>query len=178
MAVKLNLLPSDYAVSKPVATVLNIVRPLNVILLAIFLACALGMAGFFIISSVSLNDLNSTNNSLKNQIQAQQVAQQQEVLLKDRLGRIQTVYNYPSGLKNFTAISSVIGSLPVNSSVSEMDLNSEKTDLSVLFTSNSDLTNFVKTLNSQNAFAGITLNSFGYNPTNGYLVGVSFTGKK
>ena len=178
MAVKLNLLPSDYAVSKPVATVLNIVRPLNVILLAIFLTCALGMAGFFIISSVSLNSLSSTNNSLKNQIQAQQVAQQQEVLLKDRLGKIQTVYNYPSGLKNLTSIGSVIGMLPVNSSVTEMELTSEKTSLSVLFTSNSDLTTFVKTLNSQNTFSGISLDSFAYNPANGYMVGVSFVGKK
>ncbi len=176
MAVKLNLLPSDYTVSKPVAAVLKVVRPLNVTLLAVFLASALGMAGFFIFSSVTLKNLNSVNNNLKSQIQSQQAAQQQVVLLKDRLSKIQRVQSTPGASKNLALVIPFVNAIGDDSVLTELDLDSQKTALSIGFKSNTNLTNFIKSLNSQSPFSSITLNSFNYNPVSGYLVEFSLTG--
>ncbi len=176
MAVKLNLLPEEFEVSGPVAAVLKIVRPLNITLLAIFLTAALGMAGFFVFSSITLKNLNTANSSLKNEIQAQHEAQQQAVLLKDRLEKIKQISTFPNASKSFTGITPFVDSLGANSVISELSLDSQKISLTANFRSNKDLTDFMKNLGSQSTFTGITLNSFNYNPATGYLVGIIFTG--
>jgi Tfp pilus assembly protein PilO len=177
MAVKLNLLPSDYTITGPLATLIKVVRPLNVTLLAIFLAAALGMTGFLIFSSVSLNNLNSTNNSLKSQIQSQQAAQQQVVLLKDRLGKIKRVIAMPSASKSLSNINPLLDSVGETSAITGLDIDLQKTKLSIDFKSNSELTNFVNGLSSQNNFSAILIDSFSYSPVTGYSVGFSFVGK-
>jgi hypothetical protein len=178
MAVKLNLLPSDYSVSKPIATVLKIIRPLNVALLAVFLTGGLGMAAFFIFSSVSLRNLNTANNTLKSEIQAQQEAQQQIVLLKDRLGKIKRVYEVAGATENFESIAPFFNSISDNSVITDLDVTPQKTSLAVTFKSNTELTDFIRSLDGDEIpFSGITLESFSFSPANGYLVGFVFTPK-
>lgn len=174
MAVKLNLLPLDYAVSDSVAQVLKISRPLNVILLGIFLVTGLSMAGFFIFSSITIKNLNTTNNTLKRQIQSLQTAQQQVVLLKDRLGKIKKAYTKPSAIKNLNTMEPVLAILPDTASVSELDIDTQKTTVTVNFKTNQGLTNFMTNVSSQTSFSSISLDSFSYGPLDGYLVGFSF----
>jgi hypothetical protein len=135
------------------------------------------MAGFFIYGSVTLKNLNTNNNNLTNQIQAQSEAQQQAVLLKDRLEKIRKVYTLPNASKNFIAVSSIVNSLSSDAKVVEMDISAEKNILSLSFKTNGELTNFMNKLASQEDFTGITLESFTYNPTSGYVVGIAFSGK-
>ena len=178
MAVNLNLLPSDYEVSDSVAKLIKSARQLNVILLAIFFAGALSMAGFFVFSAISLQNLNTQNTNIRNQIQVQQTAQQQVVLLKDRLSKIKRVQAVPGAAQNLTAISPLIGSVSDSGSVSELNVSPQKTSMSLTFRTNSDLVSFIKTLNGNTNFSSITMDSFSYNPTTGYLVSFSFSGKK
>ncbi len=177
MAVKLNLLPEQFNLSGPLGSIVKFVRPLNVILLALFLATALGMGGFFIFSSISLKNLGTANANLKTQIQSQSAAQQQIVLLKDRLGKIKSVQALPNSLKNLGNIGSVLSSIAGSSFVSELGVDALKTSATIVFKSNSDLTNFVKTLSSTKSFTSITLGSFNYNPTSGYLMTLDFSNK-
>lgn len=177
MAVKLNLLPADYALTGPVRQLVKAARPLNVILLALFFVTAIGMGGFFIFSSISLNNLAKENNSLKSQIQAQSTAQQQIVLLKDRLSQIKTVQAVPSASKNFDKISPILNLVTGSSFVSELGVDSQKTTSSVIFKSNSELTNFLKNVSSNTAYSTVTLGTFNYSPVMGYQVGLIFTSK-
>jgi len=174
MAVKLNLLPQDYAVSDSVALVLKIARTLNIILLGIFVVSGLLMAAYFIFSSVTIKSLNTTNNTLKNQIQSLQTAQQQVILLKDRLGKIKRAYTKPSAVKNLTLVEPILASLPNTSSVSELNIDPQKTAMTVNFKTNSALTVFMSNLGTQTSFSGISLDSFSYSPSDGYFVGFSF----
>jgi type II secretory pathway pseudopilin PulG len=177
MAVKLNLLPSDYSLAGPVRQLLKLVRPLNVVLLSLFVVVVLGMGGFFIFSSLSLQSLTSSNNNLKNQIQTQESAQQQIVLLKDRLSKIKTVEVIPNANKNLSGIDPFLTSLSGGSLISDLDVEPQKTSTSIVFKTNSDLTNFIKSLDSNSVFSTITLGTFSYNVTGGYLVGLDFAGK-
>lgn len=177
MAVKLNLLPQEYTLSGPVARVIKIARPLNIILLSIFLASSLGVAGYFIFSSITLGNLNTANTSYKNQIKAQQAAQQQIVLLKDRLGKIKQVFAKPDTAPNLLAIASIVNSVSGNASVTELDADSQKASLTVAFKNNYELSNFMNLINSQTAFSTISMDTFNYSPKTGYSVAFSFNKK-
>ena len=170
MAVKLNLLPSDYALTGSVSTSLKAIKSLNVVLLGIFLAAALGMTVFLVFSSISLNNLNSVNSRLKTQIQSQQSAQQQAILLKDRLVKIKEISKEPSATNNFAGATSIFNALSDFVTISELNLDSEKVNMTLGFKTNTELNEFVKSLENQTAFSNVTLNSFGLNPVSGYLV--------
>ena len=174
MAVKLNLLPEGFALTGPLGQVVKVVRSLNVILLALFLVMVIGMGGFFIFSSISLNNLNTANKNLENQIDAQSTAQQQIVLLKDRLGQIKTVQGTPGATKNFNNVSPLINLVTGDSLLSEIDIDPQKVNFSVIFKSNSDLTNFLKNLYSSKVYNSVSLATFNYSSAGGYQTGLDF----
>jgi len=174
MALKINLLPADYALIGPVSQIVKASRPLSVILLALFLVTAVGMGGFFIFSSISLNNLSAANSSLEGQVQAQSAAQQQIILLEDRLSDIKTVQGIPSATKSLDKANPLLSLVIGSSLLSELDVVPQKTSVSIVFKSNSDLTNFLKSLYSNGNYSSVSLTSFNYSPTVGYQVGFNF----
>lgn len=177
MAVKLNLLPEDYALTGPVGQIVKFARPLNVIFLALFLVMVLGMGGFFIFSSLSLKSLTTQNGSLEKQIQAQSVAQQQIILLKDRLDKIKTAQGITTAAKNLVTIDPLTALITGNSVLSELNIDSQKASATIVFKSNSELTNFLKAVNANTDYSSISLGTFNYNPVMGYQVSLNFIKK-
>jgi len=177
MAVKLNLLPENFSLPGPMRQLVKVARPLNVILLLLFLVTALGMGGFFIFSSVSLNGLVSENNNLKKQIQAQSVAQQQIVLLKDRLAQIKLAQAVPNATKNLNKVDPILALVKNDSLLSELVVDFQKTTASIIFKSNSDLTDFFKSVSSNSDYSNISLGTFNYSPVIGYQVNLGFVSK-
>lgn len=178
MAVKVNLLPNELKVGKGVLRILRIIRMFGVISLGVFLVFGLGVAIFFILSSVALNNLNKTNDVLTSQIQSLETSETQMVLLKDRIGKIKIVQNLPSAAKNLDSINSLIASIPSSDPVNGLELTPSKISMSINFNSNSDLSGFLKSLSSSSSFQAISLTSFTFNPVSGYLVGIDITGNK
>ncbi len=177
MAVKLNLLPTDYALTGPVGQIIKFARPLNVILLALFLVMVVGMGGFFIFSSLSLKNLATGNDGLKKQIQAQSAAQQQMVLLKDRLSKIKTIQGIPTATQNLKDINPLLALITGNSFLSEFSVDSKKATATIVFKSNSELTSFLKAVNSNTSYSSIALGTFNYSPVAGYQVSLNFVKK-
>lgn len=169
MAVKLNLLPTDRKVSGSLAKTVKAVKMLNVIFLSGFLIFALGLGAFFIFNNIRLRNINADVESLKSEAANLQKSEQQMVLLKDRLSKIKTVRKTPTAWTNLTNIQTLISSVGPNTFVSELNADSNKIDMSVLFRTNSDLAAFIKNLTETKVFKGITLTTFGFNPANGYL---------
>lgn len=124
-----------------------------------------------------MKDLNSANDELRNQIQSQQMAQQQVVLLKDRLEKIKKVYLKPNANKSLTALDPMINSLPLGVTVSELSIDTEKTSLLLTFLRTSDLAIFLDGLDNETNFTSIVMDSFDYSPKEGYSVGLSFIPK-
>jgi hypothetical protein len=177
MAVKINLLPADYTLTGPVAQFVRIARPLTVILLSLFIVTALGMGGFFVFSSISLKSLSVADSNLEKQIQTQSEAQQQIILLEDRLTQIKTVQGIPSAIKNLDNIDSLLTPVANPSLLSELDVDSQKTSASIVFKSNLDLTGFINSLSSNSTYSTISMESFSYSPASGYQVGLNFVDK-
>jgi Tfp pilus assembly protein PilN len=177
MAVKLNLLPADYNLTGPLGQIVKAVRPLNVILLALFLITGLGMGAYFAFSLISLNGLRAENEILKSQIQEMSAAQQQIVLLKDRLTQIKTAQAIPGASENLANISPILNLVAGNSQLSELDVDSRKTNVSIVFKSSSDLSNFLDGVSSNKKYPSVSLNAFNYSPSVGYQVNFNFLGK-
>ncbi len=177
MTIKINLLPTDYRLTGPVGQIVKFARPLNVILLALFLVTVVGMGGFFIFSSFSLKNLVTRNDGLKKQIQSQSTAQQQMVLLKDRLSKIKTIQGIPTATKNLADIDPLLMLITGNSFLSELNLDSQKVAATVVFKSNSDLTNFLKAISSNTSYSSISLGTFNYSPVAGYQISLNFVKK-
>lgn len=176
MAVKINLLPTEMKVSGTTAQVLRIIRTLGVIALAGFLIFSLGIGAFFAISSIDLNNLNSTNESLKSQIDSLSATESQQFILKDRLDKIQLAENSPSALKNLKAFEPYVANVPA-ATVNQLEVDSANISAVINIRSNTDLGSFVEALSTSDAFKQVTVSSFGFNPTSGYTITLSIKPK-
>jgi hypothetical protein len=175
MAVNLNLLPPELAVSKSLGRALKTLRALSVISIAVFLIFAVGLGIFFIISSISLSGLNASVSQHESQISAQESSEQQIVVLKDRIAKISQAKSVPSALKTVTNVDTLLSNLSPDFTISQFNADSSKADISMGFKSNSDLTAFLQAATSSKLFKSVILSSFGYGPSQGYSVGISLS---
>lgn len=177
MAIKINLLPKEFKVGAGLGKALRLIRILGVISLAAFLIFGMVLGGYLIISSVQLNSLNSSNDSLKSQLKNLETSESQLVVLKDRLSKIKTAENTPSGLPVYKNFDALVDSLSDSTTLNTVDIGPTKLSSTLVFRSNQDLTNFVEKLTKANTFQNIALTSFSFNPNVGYLLSVEFVPK-
>jgi len=175
MATKINLLPPGFGVTGNLGKILKAVRMVGVIGLAFFLVFGLGISIYFIVSTITFNALKSETNSLKEQVKTLQTTEQQIVLLKDRIGKINMALGLPEAIKNLDAIEPFISNLSSSASLNQLEIDAQKIDLSFQFRSTADTSAFIKSLSDMKDFRSVVLTSFGYDSTNGYTVGISIT---
>ena len=175
MATKINLLPPGFGVTGNLGKILKAVRMVGVIGLAFFLVFGLGISIYFIVSTITFNALKSETNSLKEQVKTLQTTEQQIVLLKDRVGKINMALGLPEAIKNLDAIDPFISNLSSSASLNQLEIDAQKIDLSFQFRSTADTSAFIKSLSDMKDFRSVVLTSFGYDSTNGYTVGISIT---
>lgn len=174
MAVKVNLLPEDLAVKKGTAKIAKLFKSLTTISLVVALVVGVGLLIFFLVSYFQLKGLESNIADVEAQVKAQETTEQRVVLLKDRLTKIKQIQAIEDASKPIEDISPFLNTLPVEASLGEFDVDSDKIDASFRFASSTSLNDFFTSLLDFDAFPRATLTSFGFNPNNGYLVGVRF----
>lgn len=177
MAVNLNLLPEELAGSKKLSSTVKILKNLSLISVVLLIVFSLGVITFLIINTTQLRSLEEQAADLQTQIRAQQTAEQKLVLLKDRLIKAKAVGNLESAGDNFNEMIPVFNSLPFDSNLTELSVDSQKIDVSMTFGSSASLTQFFEGLSSFDSFSKVTLTSFGLNPATGYVVGMRFIRK-
>lgn len=177
MATEFNLLPPEYGAAKGLGKVLKVTRALGVISIAFFLIFTIAISAVFLISSASLNALNSDIQTLTAQISAVETSETQIVLLKDRVTKIKSALSLPSADVSLAAIEPLVSNLPENSSLSELSLDSAKTTVALNFTSSADLTSFLNQISTNKNFASVIMTSFTYSLGTGYQVEMSLKQK-
>lgn len=177
MAIKLNLLPQELAVNKKVASMAKVFRTLNIVALTLLLIFGVGLLVFFLFTSSELRNIQADLSSLESQIRSQEVTEQKIVLLKDRLVKIKSINSIESSRKNLQVMTPVLASLPLDSSLGELSMDTQKIDASFTFRSPTSLSEFFRALSNFDDFSTISLNNFGFNPSAGYLVSLRFVKK-
>jgi len=173
---KINLLPEEYSLKTGFSAVLKILKSLTLILTLLFIFFVISASAILLISSLSLNGLVVSNESLKSEIKSREATETKLVLLKDRLSKIKLVTSQGMLTKSLDDIEPVLAEAS-NATVGELSLDSEKTDTSLTFTSSASLSAFLQSLTTSSVFSSIVMNSFGLNPATGYLISLRFTGK-
>jgi uncharacterized membrane protein YhiD involved in acid resistance len=177
MAVNLNLLPSELAVSKNLGKALKTLRALGIISIVAFLIFAVGLTIFFVVSTISLNGLNNSISQHKAQVAAQESSEQQIVALKDRISKIENAKSTPNALKTITDLDSLLTGLSTGSTINELDADSIKATMSLNIKSNDDLTAFLQAVSASKVFTSGIVSSFSFGPSLGYSIGVTLTGQ-
>jgi hypothetical protein len=177
MAVNLNLLPPELAVSKSLGNIIKTVRALGVIGIAAFLVFGAGIGIFFIISTISLNGISSNIKGLEAQISAQKKSEQQIILLKNRIAKIATVLTAPSSLPSLTIFQPFLPVLSANTSIGQMAFNPKGSTISLSFGNSTDLSQFLNSIRSSSVFSSVNVTSFSFSPATGYLVEVKVINK-
>lgn len=166
MPVDLNLLPEDFKLNKNLAGFLKTAKALGVILTVIFIFFCSGMAAFFIYSRVSLGNIQTETEKLKNQVKALEASEQQLILLKDRISKITSARLTPNAYKNVDGVSSLLENTSVIS-MSGANITPTKANLSLDIYSNDDLSEFLQNVRSSTFLKSADLSSFSYS-VNGY----------
>lgn len=166
----INLLPVDLSPSRKVYKLAAVVKRVDMILLAVFLVVlvlGIGLVEYFksqINSSVARQQVLTTN------IQNLQSTEQKVFLIKDRVEKIQTVFNMPDRVAEFENINTVLNNLPDNVSVYSVAIDSSRTEFSVLSQDSLSMARFLDSLVASGYYKNFTLNGFVFSPDRGYLV--------
>lgn len=176
MAIKLNLLPSEKRVGKDLQRILRTIRMLGVVGLGIFIIFGIVLIGFFVFRSIQLNTRDSQNSGLKSRISTLETSETKMVLLKDRIAKIKTLLNVPTALANLDNVNLALSSLASDTTINELNISTAKISLSLNFKNSNEIAVFLKSLSDTKAFKTVTISSFSFNPTSGYLISIVITG--
>lgn len=177
MAIKVNLLPTEKRVGKGLQRILRVTRMLGVISLVIFILFGLGMIAFFVFNSISLGNLKTANGDLEDRITGLETSEQKIVLLKDRVGKIKSLFSIPSAINNLDSVNTVLSPLSKDTTISELNVNPTKVSMSINFKSAADIGVFLTGLKDTKSFQTVSISSFSFNPVSGYLVSIAIQGK-
>ena len=177
----INLIPSDMVVPAKtlrLAATLNKISTIGTILLVTII---LGLISGLFYYNFQYKKTLSNIESLKSKVQSLERSEQKLVLAKDRLTKIAAVKKLDSvddELKSFKNFESLVLTNP-GSIFTEISIDSDKTETSIVSATSSSLSNVMKSLNdlSENKLTNykhIIMSSLGFNSSSGYLVSLIF----
>jgi cell division protein FtsL len=177
MAIKLNLLPPEKEVNQNLNSFLKTTKALGVIGIVAFLIFGIGMAIFFISSTISLNNINSSIKSLSSKVLAQQKSEQKIILVKDRINKIASIQKLPSSLTSLDAINPYLENINGVNSIGDLRISPTTVNLSLKIQKYSDLSSLIESLESSDKFESVSLGSFNLNPSTGYSLEIKTENK-
>lgn len=166
----INLLPPDLISNKGIFKQAKAIRSLTLVSIIVFLIFGLAVGGIILLGSAQLRSLTSQNNALKENIREREETEQKMVLLKDRIGKIKIAKNLESSKEELAGATTLLATITAPSVVSELTFDAKKVDLSLIFKTSSDLSAFLRGLANNQDFDSVILTSFGFNPSNGYIL--------
>lgn len=167
---KINLIPSDMAVPASAVKLAKIISKVSIYSVIILIVVTLSVAGLFFYFSNEVSKQNTRITSLKSKITDLSQNEQKMVLAKDRLTKIQVVQKVKSvsdevsRFKNFSESLVLTGSI-----ITEANLNSKGTEVTVLSQTTDNLASFLKPLSNVSGYKTVVLSSLGFNPSNGFV---------
>ena len=140
----------------------------------VFVIFTLGLVGFFIYSKITLDGVNSSIATLTSQVKAQESSEQQLILLKDRLGKIEEAKSSPNALSKVSGMDSLFENMSADIKLSDVSITPVRMDISLGLYSNDDLTKFFQNLKNTNLFDQVEVSSFNFSGL-GYTIDAMFS---
>lgn len=167
---KINLLPVDLSPKSSLNKIAATLKQISIYAMVVFLVLGMIAAGFFIIMANQVRNLESKQESLKQQLEAMSTSEQSFVLVRDRLGKLKQVLGEKKSSDTLDKVDTLIARMPETISVSEAEISADKTEVNLLARNSSDLPQIFGPVLIQSGFSKVILKSINFNPSAGYLV--------
>jgi hypothetical protein len=170
----INLLPEEL---KPSSSVIKLsanlkkIALLGVVILFISLTLSLGAYLFF---SQRVSSTLTEQENIKVQIKTMEKTEQRLVLVKDRLGKIGSVYRSPRANDEVEKLNTVSSLFPENTFVEEVDLNENNANVAISSATLDNVTIYLASVISSGNYTKVNLESLEFDPEKGYVVELSF----
>lgn len=166
----INLLPSELVEKKGSYKLAESLKNVAIAGFAIFFAFLLGTTAYILILSAQVKSSDTRQVQLKQTISFLQESEQKMVLIKDRIGKAKTILaesTISTSIDNFGIINST---LPASAILTEAKINEKRTENFYMVSSSRGLVQLMSNLLASNLYSKITLKSFSFTPSSGYLV--------
>ena len=163
----INLMPPEL---KPKGYILKISRTIKRIILigfVFFLFSTVILIGAILIISGRLKASIKNQESLRLQIKAYQNTEQNLLLTKDRLTKINQIYGFEDTKEEAEVLGIVLREFPEGVIFKEAELSSDAVIITINFSSSLQLTNFIERLKFHN-FQKVELGNLSYSQQKGY----------
>jgi hypothetical protein len=168
----INLLPTNLVAQGPVVKIANTLKKIVIAGFSIFILAVVIIVAYYLINFFTLRSSLAKQEVLKTNIKALGQTEQKVFLIKDRLDKIKIVLGAESADKNLEKLEGFLSLISQNVIISEAQISSKNTEVSIIAKSSSALTSFMGSLMTTEVFKTINLTSFGFNPVNGYFITV------
>ena len=170
MAANVNLLPKELA---PSESVTKLGKVLNTF--------ALGLTGLFVVAAVAggitlyllnnrLNDLSSEQTGLKNSITNLQTSESQLILLKDRVGKIQTLLALRTGEALYDKQKGITNSLLPDMALTKNEISQGKSTIELSSNKSKSISDLMSIILSNTQLANLIMQEMTFNPYVGYKI--------
>lgn len=169
---KINLIPSDMAVPAEAVKIAKVISKVSIVLVIVLILVSLSVAGLFIYFNNNLLAHSAKVESLKSKVTSLSQNEQKMVLAKDRLAKINIVQNAKSvnnEVDRFKEFSDIV-STSIDSNITEANLNTKGTEVTILSKSVTSLSEFIKPITLIKNYKTIILSSLSLNPVNGFTL--------
>lgn len=169
MAIGINLLPQGKALKGQDKVLVESISKLTLIGLIIFIAAIMAVGVYFAYSSLRLRSSISAEETLKSEIEALANTEQSFYLVKDRVSKVKTILAKASTNEQVDKLSGFLENSAQESTLTEVQLTSQKVVLSLVFPSSSSFGLFYKSLVDSGIYKIVTLKSLNFSQLAGYL---------
>ncbi len=169
---KINLIPAEMAVPARAVKVAKVINNISLVGVVVLILSIVVIGGLFFYFNSENDNLVNSISSLKSRIVSLEQNEQKLVLAKDRISKINIVQKLKSvsgEVGRFKKFSEIVASVP-GAVISEANLTSKGSEVSLLAQSTDSLSGILVPLASLDEYRRITLSSLGYNPNSGYIL--------
>jgi hypothetical protein len=171
---KINLLPPDLGPSASVLKFINFAKKITIILGLIFFVCGTLLVGYILVLKMEVQASVKRSDGLKSSISAFKQTEQSLYLLKERIGKVKSLFAKETSDQSLASSSSLfVSHSGIN--LTQATTSQGKISVSGSSQSTSSLGNFFESIIANDSYANIKLTSFIFNPKTGYVFSLDFS---
>lgn len=172
----INLLPIDLAASGPMNKTARRLKNLSFLALSLFLISVVTLIGYFYYLNSEVKKSERRQELMINTIKSLENTEQKYFLLKERIGKIKTVFAMESSDNNIVNAEYLLANLS-EAVVNEIQVGYKKINGSFVFNNSSQLSDFLEILLQNDELQEVKLKSIQYSPKTGYSIDLELESK-
>lgn len=169
---EINLLPIDLSSSRGSVKFAEGLKKLIPIFVGIFVIASVLSAVLLVFLTSEINSSHSRQSSLKQDITSLQKTEQQILLIKDRIGKINSLNSNTDAADTFANLDKTFSALPSGVNVSTVEITSDKTKFSVVSKDSLGMATFLNSIVTSGLYKSLILVQFSFTPGTGYTIGL------